>query len=430
MKTFLYILQIHSGIKNIINFDVSSQNLLPDSSNHKNSSIILWNNTINQNQNSIISWNHYFVNNTQNTQNSENSEKIKDTQDTEHTNNTQNTNIFELKSIQFQILFIINSIYYNNSKNIVSSNNSITSLKYYLINNIIHNIFLSPNIKNKIEEIFYKTQKTYLSLVKFANIIRYKIFKEKINIDLKLDIINPKNKYSILIYHYHSKYYFILSDLINIIENSITNSSDIFSNPLLPKNPYNNLPFTDSNLYNIYFHIRSVYLVVPFWFHLFFLSDFNLKKFSSNYEQIIREHNIKKYIINTSINELYDETLTMISNFYYVFRNIEIHKEFPKELLVDILRPYLFLYLFYKISIQNSDKKDSIYIILKKKLREFVKFNPHFGRKIINTNFSSTFNYNFNASNSTSIHNKHTVNISFNTNHNNFNLKDAYKLLE
>lgn len=425
MKTFLYILQINSGFKDIIKFENLNQNKIIDSSNteisnNKDSSIFLWNNTLNQKEeNMIISWNNYFVHFNTNTQNIDYSDN------------------FEFKSIQFQIFFIINSIYYNNCKNI----NKITSLKYNLINNIIHNIFLSSNLKNKIEEIFYKTQKTYLSLVKFANIIRYKLFKEKNNIDLRLDIIDPKNKYSILLYHYNSKYYFILSDLINIIENSITNSSYMFSNPLFPKNPYNNSSFTESNLYNIYFHIRSVYLVVPFWIQLFFLSDFNLKKFSSKYDQIIREHNIKKYVINTSIDDLYDDILTMISNFYYIFKNIEINEEFPKELLVEIFRPYLFLYIFYKISIRNSDKKEIVYTILRKKLKEFVKYNPQFGRKIINTKLLTTLTSDFNIYNSTStistfnfnnnpIHKKHIVNISFNTNHNNFNLKDAYKLLE
>ena len=415
MKTFLYILQLNAGLKDIINFDNKSIDL----SNNTELPIFLWNKTVNQCEDSQsedsqsedsqseksqyknnISWNHFFQN-----------------------TNDSIENDFDLKSIKFQIIFIINSILhykYDNKKV-----EKLTLIKYYLIKNIINNIFLSSSLKEKIEEVFFKTQRTYLAFVKFANIVRHKIFKEKINIDLRLETINPNNKYSILLYHYHSKYFFVLSDLNNIIENSITNSSDMFSKPLYPKNPYNNLPFTKTNLYNIYFANRSVFLNVPFWLQLFFLSDFNLKKFSSNNEQTLREYIIKKYIIHTSIDDLYDETIYMISHYDYIFRKTQIHIEFPKKTLVDIFRPYLFLYVFYQNSIEGSEKKNNAINILKKKLKEFVDYNPQFGRKLINTKLLESLNYNF----QTDIK-KQTTNVTFNTNHNKFNLKDACNLLE
>jgi hypothetical protein len=405
MKTFLYILQLNAGLKDIINFDNKSIDL----SNNTELPIFLWNKTVNQCQDSQsgesqykndISWKHFFQN-----------------------TNDSIENDFDLKSIKFQIIFIINSILhykYDNKKV-----EKLTSIKFFLFKNIINNIFLSSSLKEKIEEVFFKTQRTYLTFVKFANIVRHKIFKEKINIDLRLETINPKSKNSILLYHYHSKYYFVLSDLNNIIENSITNSSDMFSKPLYPKNPYNNLPFTKTNLYNIYFANRSVFLNVPFWLQLFFLSDFNLKKFSSNNEQILREYIIKKYIIHTSIDDLYDETIYMISHYDYIFRKTQIHIEFPKKTLVDIFRPYLFLYIFYQNSIEGSEKKNNAINILKRKLKEFVDYNPQFGRKLINTKLLESLNYNF----QTDVK-KQTTNVTFNTNHNKFNLKDAYNLLE
>jgi len=405
MKTFLYILQLNAGLKDIINFDNKSIDL----SNNTELPIFLWNKTVNQCQDSQskesqykndISWKHFFQN-----------------------TNDSNENDFDSKSIKFQIIFIINSIlhYKYDYKKV----EKLTSIKFFLFKNIINNIFLSSSLKEKIEEVFFKTQRTYLAFVKFANIVRHKIFKEKINIDLRLETINPKSKNSILLYHYHSKYYFVLSDLNNIIENSITNSSDMFSKPLYPKNPYNNLPFTKTNLYNIYFANRSVFLNVPFWLQLFFLSDFNLKKFSSNNEQILREYIIKKYIIHSSIDDLYEETTYMISHYDYIFRKTQIHIEFPKKTLVDIFRPYLFLHIFYQNSIDGSEKKKNARNILKIKLKEFVDYNPQFGRKLINTKLLESLNYNFQTD-----FKKQTTNVTFNTNHNKFNLKDACNLLE
>ena len=151
MKTFLYILQLNAGLKDIVTFE---NNKTIDLSNNKEVNtelpIFLWNKTVNQCQDSQsqdsqsqdsqyhesqfknnISWNHFFQN----------------------TNDfIENGNDFDSKSIKFQIIFIINSIFHYQceKKNV----DKFTSLKYFLIRNVINNIFLSSSLKEKIEEIF------------------------------------------------------------------------------------------------------------------------------------------------------------------------------------------------------------------------------------------------------------------------------------
>ena len=50
------------------------------------------------------------------------------------------------------------------------------------------------------------------------------------------------------------------------------------------------------------------------------------------------------------------------------------------------MRPYLHLYITSKYAVVGTEKKYISAIILKKKLHDFAKFNPLFGRKKIITN--------------------------------------------
>jgi len=64
---------------------------------------------------------------------------------------------------------------------------------------------------------------------------------------------------------------------------------------------------------------------------------------------------------------------------------ISIHSEFPKDILIDIMKPYLYLYLINNYHIYGTEKREKCFKLLKIKMKEFYKFNPGFGRKYITT---------------------------------------------
>jgi len=387
MKTFFNILQIHSKCKKVI---------YPDITNNSQIHICLCNHCIHNKNNDTIICNNLNFGFWKNVFNNNNDIDI------------------ETKTLYFQIYFFISSIsyYYNKSINIQVEN------KYKLYKNIINNIFLSNELKDEFKIIFYKSQKTYLSLLKFANQVRHKIYKEKVNTDLSMDIIDPNSKFSIVLYHYDSKYFFLLTDLINIIQTAITNSNcnDLFTYPLEPKNPYNNIPFTIINLYNIYFYIRKAFLTVPYWIHLFFLSDFNIRKFFIDNEQNLREFTIRNYVKCGSLDCLHIELKNMLK-----FCNIkfEIHKEFPKKDLIDIFRPYIYLYIMHQDYIEGTDKKYISEKILKKKMNEFYNYNRNFGKKFMNVKKKIDISNNI-------LEKKYFCSFTFNINYPNFKMVDAY----
>ena len=252
---------------------------------------------------------------------------------------------------------------------------------YQTINN---NIFLSSNVKNEFNKLFFHIQKTYHTLNKFVFLYKYNKTKLVVDMDMCLNKININDKNIICIFQNNGKYLFHVLDLIKIFHNYLTNSDTLFSNPIPLKNPYNNLPFTKSNLYNIYFFIKYKTDFYSDLYFKFFLSNFNLTLFYEKYEYILREYSIENYVKNTSTNLLYLDTLSMIRKFNLNTTNYKIHidKDFPREKLVKIMKPYLLLYITNLYSLVKVNK-DQAYFKMHIKLMEFSKYNPNFGKKNI-----------------------------------------------
>jgi hypothetical protein len=71
---------------------------------------------------------------------------------------------------------------------------------------------------------------------------------------------------------------------------------------------------------------------------------------------------------------------------------INIDPDFPKEELVNIMRPYLRLYYISMYSIDEY-KKLNAFSELHKRLHKFYRYNPRFGRKIVKRTINSYFKY-------------------------------------
>ena len=162
----------------------------------------------------------------------------------------------------------------------------------------------------------------------------------------------------------------------------MSNSPYFFSEPLSCKNPFNNIPFNKSTLYNIYFRILEFNKIVPILFHLFFLSNFDINKFKEDNECYIRDYAILDYVKTKDKNILFEEIINMLYNSCVNFK-IRIDNDFPKNKLVSIMRPYLLLYFKSKYSL-GIEKQRKCRQELNIKLYKFYKYSPMFGRKKIN----------------------------------------------
>lgn len=248
-----------------------------------------------------------------------------------------------------------------------------------------NNVFIGHTEKDEFNNVFFRIQFVYFTLTKFVNMIKIKRADTVVDKDLCLNTLVPTHKNTICIYQNNGKYLFSVLDIRKIIYNALTNATRyFFSEPLPIKNPYNNIPFTKSNLYNIYFYIIFNTHHNIDMFHNFFELDFDLNLFFDTYEYVLREHSMRNFVYNGSVDALHKEILLMLTD--YNVKNsahkILIHTEFPKKTLVDVMRPYLLLDITRLYSLIDSKKQHSR-ILLKNKLVKFHKFNPAFGRKTL-----------------------------------------------
>jgi hypothetical protein len=190
-----------------------------------------------------------------------------------------------------------------------------------------------------------------------------------------------------VLYEDGSRYFFSASDLVNIMNSSLSHTYMFFSEPLKPKNPYNNLPFNKSTLYNIYFFMKRSAFIIPQLFEQYFICNFDIKLFKIENECLIRDFSIKRYIYSSNYDTLYDNVIIMISDIKKRNRKyknfMKIDDDFPQKKLVDIMRPYLHLYYLSKYYVTGTEKKNDSLEKLMTKFDLFVRFNPQFGRKII-----------------------------------------------
>jgi hypothetical protein len=299
------------------------------------------------------------------------------------------------------ISFFINNIYYKEKKILYEDYHyRIANAKFLALNEYLNNIFYTKEIKERIFDIFYKSQKCYHAFSRFAHIYRFKKYKIVVQDDLSLNPLNPNHRNTFILIENKSKFYFSLNDLISIIETSIGNSPNFFSDPLWPENPYNKQKLKPSTLYNIYFKMKESGRLISSLFHFFFLENFQLSNFVEEHEAFIRENSIKKYIFNSPYTLLYIPTLKMLKNNKYT-KLLKIDDEFPKDKLVEIFRPFLYYYYIYNYDIKGTSKIYSFKTFLNQKLKKFYEYNKSFGRKTITVtrsfNNKSKASYVFNS---------------------------------
>uniref|UniRef100_A0A6C0BVP9 Uncharacterized protein n=1 Tax=viral metagenome TaxID=1070528 RepID=A0A6C0BVP9_9ZZZZ len=288
------------------------------------------------------------------------------------------------QTVYMELFYYVINMYQFLSKG-ESNYTTLVKYKFTFLTNVLENIFYNHEIKNLFFSYFSKIQKTHFAFMRFARLYKYKKAVLQISSDLYMNELDEKHPGVFVLFQNNCKYLFSASDLVNIMNNNLSNSYLFFSEPLVPKNPYNNIVFDIATLYNIYFFMKSRPFAMPVLYQQFFNVDFDLEIFREDNEQLIREESIKRYVYSTSPNILYKTVVSMIESLisnHSKYKILCIHKNFPKNKLVEIMRPYLHLYYLSKFYIVGTEKITNSHEILIKKFDLFIRYNPYFGRKV------------------------------------------------
>ena len=258
---------------------------------------------------------------------------------------------------------------------------------YYdiLFNINFENLFNTNNIENPIiMDIFFKLKKMYHGFSRLVYLYKFKRATVKNTHDLALNPITHNNiRKTIVILQENSLYIITLPELIHIINTSLSYANSFFIlEPYRAKNPYTNVPFNDATLYNIYFAVKnSDYKMSPL-FHAFFMQHFNLPLFIHTNKYCILEYVIHRHVYKSHPDVLYMDVIQMLAE-NELTKYLQISPDFPKDILVNILRPYLHIDFRCKYSDVCDEIWTYLHMDLKNMLTSFYMHNPKFGRKFI-----------------------------------------------
>jgi hypothetical protein len=251
--------------------------------------------------------------------------------------------------------------------------------KWKSFHSILNNIFLGNEKREEMIDVISKIQRTIHGMYRFKYLWRLRKAKLYNADDLYMNPIGPSDKGTVVIFENNTKYIFQLRELIRVVHSSLSNCCHFFPDPIQSKNPYTNLPFHKSNLYNIYFAVRSSQYRMPHLLEAFFREDFNLNRFLTKNEELINEEYLNTYVENNCVEGIFDYVQDMFKEHHI---RSSIHPEFPKEKLYKIMKPYLSLYFVSNYSI-NQHKKARSFRLLHRTLDLFQRYNSCFGRRKI-----------------------------------------------
>ena len=285
----------------------------------------------------------------------------------------------EIQNLNDPYCFCVKFIY----KNVFLQYNSSKKTKFDILKEmVINNKGISSAYKTYYINKFTNAQKHYSNFRKLALICKFKSLK-KYDFDTDMIFIpfdNLQQTILITLIENNIIYKFRISDLINVINKSLCNAPNFFSEPNHIRNPHTNLPFSVYNLYNIYFKLKTSNYLMPILFQQYFVSNFNITNFKNNNECLIRDKSICFYIANSDENEKVECIFQMLYS-HADCVEFSIHQLFPKNRLVEVFNPFLKPYLLEIYSL-NPYVKNYNHLYIRSELIRFSQLNPDFGKRI------------------------------------------------
>lgn len=201
--------------------------------------------------------------------------------------------------------------------------------------------------------------------------------------DLSLQQLRPATTVSL--FHHDMLYKFSIFDLMKIIKTALFYSDYLFIETQVPRNPYNGKEFTYGNFISMYSFMSLIQMRVPIYFELFRNCSFCKERFIEKNEPYIKMEIIKEYCMNNDdIDQVYGDIIIMLRN--YRTNGLIIHPEYPKKLVVETFRTYLYRH-FVNFYSYNYTLREKYKVQNERGIQRFILKNPTFGRIMYSNKF-------------------------------------------
>ena len=263
--------------------------------------------------------------------------------------------------------------------------------KFSIYQEFLNNPFINIAKKKELEAYFYKAQRVFWAFKNAYHLKKVKKTNSKIDIDLYHNNLNSQNeKFLIKLDCGGVVYVFNIFDLLKVINNGLIYCPDFFSEPKFPTNPWTNIPLSECNLYNIYFHLVKHNILIPQLFYSFFRSGWNIYKFLCKNEAYLRDLAIENYYDDLTDETKYNDIVIMMRRFRRFIPALVLDPRFPSQKVIEKFEYLLKDDLISEYS-YNPTNRINARNYIKRNLKEFVKTNPKFGRVIIKSKKNNTF---------------------------------------
>lgn len=277
--------------------------------------------------------------------------------------------------------------------------------KFTVLKDIYENNFMDSEKKRELFFYFYNAQRVQNLFKKWYHKKTFnKIQMANIKTDLFLnDLKLTREKFVIPIIHDNILYYFKISDLTKLIESAlIYYEIELDPEPIMPSNPYNNLPFSKTNLYNIYFYLKNNNFIISNNLNNFYHCDFNINDFGNKYECVLKDILIDKFYDNKSNNYKYNEIILLLRRYKKYLNNLVIHPEFSN---IKVIKRFECLLPYNLKSLYSFNSNNRIYAKKRLifKLKKIYNADVKFGRIYVKCKRQIPRGFQFNISNENTI---------------------------
>jgi hypothetical protein len=215
--------------------------------------------------------------------------------------------------------------------------------KLIRIKKLLENPFVNDENKEKFMVNFSRFQKTINGFKKLVRLwrIKRKYLVYPNTTDLKGNELTDYKPHLVIdLIENNTIYSFCIHDLLKMWNMSLRTRMCVIETPVQLKNPYTNLAFSNTNLYNIYYKALFEGLTRPPVVDMCFQCRFSIQTLLHTYGAQLREWAITDYAETEDIS-LYNELVGVYTDYGNLLPQLRVSRDFSDSIKIKQIRIYM-----------------------------------------------------------------------------------------